>query len=67
MKFKDLKPLGESELKEKMGQMEMDLMKVNAQVAAGTTPKSPGQLKQIKKSIAKIKSILAAKSEEKKE
>jgi large subunit ribosomal protein L29 len=67
MKFKELKPMGKAELEEKMGQLEMDLIKNNAQVATGTTPKSPGQLKQIKKSIAKIKALLAEKAEEKKE
>ena len=67
MKFKELKIMGKAELNEKMSQLEMDLIKANAQVATGTTPKSPGQLKQIKKSIARIKSIMAEKTEEKKE
>ena len=67
MKFKELKSMGKAELKDRMGQLEMDLIKSNAQVATGTTPKSPGQLKQIKKNIARIKSLLAAKAEEKKE
>ena len=67
MKFKELKIMGKAELNEKMKQLEMDLIKANAQVATGTTPKSPGQLKQIKKTIARIKSIMAEKTEEKKE
>ena len=29
-------------------------MKNNDQISTGTTPKSPGQMKQIKKTIAKI-------------
>ncbi len=67
MKFKELKAMGKTELNEKMIQLEMDLVKNNAQVATGTTPKSPGLLKQIKKSIARIKFILATNVEDKKE
>ena len=37
-------------------------MKNNAQVAIGTTPKSPGQIRQIKRTIARILTILKEKT-----
>ena len=41
-----------------------ELIKINAQISTGTTPKSPGQVKQIKKNIAKILTILHQKPKE---
>ena len=68
MKFKELQSMSETELQDKMKELKMDLIKANAQVATGTIPKNPGQVRQTKKTIAKIKSILnKAKPEEKKE
>ncbi len=58
MKFKELQSMSENELQDKMKELKMDLIKANAQVATGTIPKNPGQVKQAKKAIAKIKSIL---------
>lgn len=58
MKYKELAGMGKIELEEKLGQLRMDLIKGNAQVATGTTPKNPGQIKQAKKTIARIKQLL---------
>ena len=54
MKFKEIKSTPKEELKSKLIELKKELIKNNAQVASGTTPKSPGQLKQLKKNIAKI-------------
>ena len=62
MKIKELRALGEPELKQKMQEMYKELMKENAQVATGTIPKNPGKLKLAKKTIAKIKTILSQKA-----
>lgn len=74
MKFKELQSMSQEELQAKMKELQMDVIKGNAQVATGTVPKNPGQLKQAKKTIAKIKSLMQkgekapkAKTEEKKE
>jgi large subunit ribosomal protein L29 len=61
MKFKELSQIGNTELKEKLEELQTELMKQNAQIATGTTPKSPGQVKQIKKTIAKILTLLNKK------
>ena len=58
MKTRDLKSLPEQELNLKLKELQKELIKHNAQIAIGTTPKSPGQVRETKKSIAKIKTIL---------
>jgi ribosomal protein L29 len=61
MKTKDLRGLGKEELKAKMVELRKELIKHNAQVATGTIPKSPGQVKQTKKTIARILMLLKSK------
>jgi len=62
MKFKELANMDVAELDTKLTELKAELMKQNAQVATGTTPKSPGQLRQTKKTIAKIVQILNTKT-----
>jgi large subunit ribosomal protein L29 len=64
MKYKELVRMGKEELNKKQEELEMELIKLNAQVATGTAPKSPGQIKQIKKTLAKIQ-IIKNQTEEK--
>jgi len=59
MKIKELRGLGQPELQQKMNELYKELMKDNAQVAIGIIPKNPGKLKLAKKTIARIKTILA--------
>lgn len=61
MKTKELRSQGEKELQEKLEQTRLELIKVNGQIATGTVPKNPGQVKQYKKTIAKIHMILKEK------
>ena len=58
MKFKEIKTLGKTELAEKRTELYKELMKENAQIALGTTPKNPGKVKLTKKTIARINTIL---------
>lgn len=57
MKAKELTQLPSDQLQKKKEELEFELVKLNAQVASGTTPKNPGQIKNIKKSIARINTI----------
>ena len=57
--------MGNDDLKSRLDEIRKDLVKQNAQVATGTTPKSPGQIKQMKKTIARILTVM--KSKEKKQ
>ncbi len=65
MKFKEIKAMSDAQLRDKMLEVKKELIKSNAQVATGTTPKSPGQLKQMKKTIAKILTAMNQKEREK--
>ena len=55
---KELRNMGREDIIVKLNDLQKDLIKERAQIAVGTTPKSPGQIKQIKKTIARIKQIL---------
>ncbi len=63
MKTKELRNLTKKDLETKLDELNKELIKLNAQVATGTVPKSPGQIKQIKKTIAKILTISKEKNE----
>ena len=57
MKFKDLTSMSAKELQEKMNELRLDLIK-HGNSSATTGVKSSGQLREIKKTIARIKTIL---------
>lgn len=54
--------MSESDLSNKLIELKKELMKINSQIAIGTVPKSPGKVKEIKRTIAKILTINNAKS-----
>jgi len=62
MKSKELRKMSANELNKKVSELKQELIKLNAQVATGTQLKNPGQIRQIKRTIAKIYTI---KQEEK--
>jgi large subunit ribosomal protein L29 len=62
MKFKELKAMQPVDLKEKSLELRKELMKENAQVAIGTVPKNPRKIRNAKKAIAMIETILAGVS-----
>ena len=64
MKFKEIKSMNKEELKSKLKEIRLELMKQNAQVATGTIPQNPGQIKIKKKNIARIMSVLEGKKHE---
>jgi large subunit ribosomal protein L29 len=64
VKSKDLRKLSEKELNSKLLELRKDLVKINAQVASGTVPENPGNVRNVKKTIARI---LSVKTEKKKE
>ena len=63
VKIKDLKGMGSVDLEKQLKDLRMELIKSNSQVASGSTPKNPGQIKQTKKTIARIITILGQKKE----
>ena len=55
MNFKQLEALSVQDRNKKLIESKKELIKLNGQVATGTAPKSPGQIKELKKTIAKLK------------
>ncbi|MBU0962707.1 MAG: 50S ribosomal protein L29 [Nanoarchaeota archaeon] len=64
MKIKELRKMDEKILESKITEIKKDLMKLNAQVATGTTPENPGRIRSLKKTIAKIYTLQNEKSKE---
>ncbi|MFH1316092.1 MAG: 50S ribosomal protein L29 [Candidatus Woesearchaeota archaeon] len=54
LKSKEIKDMGEGELDSKIIEFKKELIKLNAQIATGTIPKSPGEVKNLKKNIARL-------------
>ena len=54
MKFKELAQLGKEEQRNKKRELELELIKMNTQVATGTPPKNAGTVSRIKKDIARL-------------
>ena len=59
MKFKQLKQMQKQELTQKTIELKRELVKLYAQVATGTPPKNSGQIRNSKRTIARIKTIFA--------
>lgn len=61
-KKKELASMSKSDLLEKIKELKKELIKENAQVATGTAPKNPGQIKAMRKTIARILTLLNMKN-----
>ena len=61
MKAKELRVMNDIDLENKSEELKKELMKINSQTAVGTIPKSPGKVKELKRTIAKIITIKAQK------
>ena len=58
MKAKELKALPKEELEEKLLKLKEELAKERASVASGTRPEKPKKIRNLKKDIARILTIL---------
>jgi len=58
MNRKDLLSIDKSEYNSKIVEFRKELVKLNAQAATGTAMKNPGQLKQTKKNIARLMTLI---------
>lgn len=57
MNFKDLSKMPKDEQDKKLHDLQTELMKLNAQVAVGTTPKNTKQIREIRRTIAKVETL----------
>jgi len=54
MKKREISALGELELNEHLSEVQKELMKLSVQLASGGSIKSPGTIRKLKKTIARI-------------
>jgi len=66
LKNSDLRKMNAQELQNKLVELKKDLIKINAQIAAGTVPENPGNVKNVKKTVARILTIMQEPKEGKK-
>lgn len=64
-KSKAIRQMGNEQAIEKLAGLRKELLKANSQIAVGTVPESPGRVKQIKKEIARIFTIISEPLKEK--
>lgn len=64
MKAKELRALSETELSVKETELRKSLMKLYGQVSTGTPPKNPGEIRQSKRTLAKILTIRTEKAKQ---
>ena len=57
----ELVQMDEKTLNEKLTELKMELIKINAQISMGTLPENPGRIKEIRKTIARILTLLHKK------
>ncbi|MCF7871814.1 50S ribosomal protein L29 [Candidatus Woesearchaeota archaeon] len=57
MKSKEIRSQKPEEFPKKLKELKSELIQLQGQAATGTPPKNPGRIKQIKKIIARLKTI----------
>jgi len=58
---KEFRSLSNEELSKRLIEMKKELLKLNVEVGTGANPSSPGKLKQTKKNIARILTLIREK------
>ncbi len=58
---KQFRELSRKELEDKLAEFKKELLKLNAQLTSGANTASPGKVRQTKKNIARINTLLAEK------
>lgn len=60
--FKDIEKLNVEDLRSRLDELQIELLKLRAQSVSGAPPKNVMQLRNTKKLISKIKMLIAMKS-----
>ena len=67
MKAKEIRGTDKTTINEKLLELKKELVKLNAQIAIGTAIKNPGQVRKIKKTLARIITVRNEKEKKSKE
>lgn len=57
IKKKELRKMSEKDMKKKMTELQLEFSKERASINIGATVTSPGRLKEIRKTIARMKTV----------
>jgi len=61
----DFKQMNETQLGERLSDLKKELMKIRTQISTGTVPENPGRVGEVKKTIARIITVLSLKNKQK--
>lgn len=62
MKKTEIKQLSKDQLKEKLVELRKDLMRLNTQRATKTIPENPGNIKNLRRNIARVLTFIKHKN-----
>lgn len=61
MRIEDIKKLPKKDLAAKIDDLKKELLRYKSQSATGTMPENPGRIKEIKRTIARVKTLESQK------
>ncbi len=61
LKIKDIRKLGNKDFEKKLNELELELAKERANISIGASVTSPGRIKEIRKTIARVRTIKSEK------
>ncbi len=64
LRSSEIRKLGGKELEDKVTELKKELMKLRSQISTGTLPESPGKVKEIKRTLARINTIQNQRTKE---
>ena len=67
LRTKEIREMNEKDLEKKLNELQLELAKERANINIGASVTSPGRIKEIKRTIARIKAIKKEKQSEVKE
>lgn len=62
MRIKELKSMTDVELKDKINDLQKELIRLNAQIATKIALKNPSHVRNIKKGIARVRGLLEGRT-----
>ncbi|MBU7043146.1 MAG: 50S ribosomal protein L29 [Theionarchaea archaeon] len=64
LRTEDIRDMNLDEMKEKLGELRAEYSKEQALLATGTAPENPGRIKTLRRTIARLHTILYQREEE---
>jgi len=58
LKIDEIRKMSERELVEELERLQRDLIRERSMVATGGTPENPGRIRELRRTIARIKTVL---------